>query len=165
MPGFEEHLNDSDDEDEGEDMDPVSSLWRCLRKGYPLMTIYNALQPEVPLEVDEATVAEKNRPKSAAFKFVQACLKDLKLPAAACFVLTDLFGDDTTGFVKVRGKIYPQNIIASRPGHPPIGSKLTRNYRLLKSSIQCLMWRNSVASCLHQRLEDLRNHLPHPAAK
>ncbi|KAI9730775.1 MAG: hypothetical protein M1818_008055 [Claussenomyces sp. TS43310] len=101
VPGFDEHFNDFGDEDDGEDMDPVSSLWRCLRKGYPLMTIYNALQPEIPLEVDEATVAERNRPKSAAFKFVQACLKDLKLPAAACFVLTDLFGDDTTGFVKV----------------------------------------------------------------
>jgi cell division control protein 24 len=101
VPGFDGHLNDSDDEDAGEDTDPVSSLWRCLRKGYPLMTIYNALQPPVPLRVDESTVAERNRPKNAAFKFVQACLRDLELPAASCFVLTDLFGDDTTGFVKV----------------------------------------------------------------
>lgn len=101
MPGFDLHLNDSDDEDEGEDMDPVDSLWRCLQKGVPLMTIYNALRPAEPLRIDEATVPEAKRPKSAAFKFVQACLKDLKLPPGECFVLSDLFRDDTTGFVKV----------------------------------------------------------------
>jgi cell division control protein 24 len=101
VPGFDQHLNDSDDEDEGEDMDPVSSLWRCLRKGVPLMTIYNALQPSDPLRIEEKTVSEAKLPKSAAFKFVQACLKDLKLRPEDCFVLSDLFGDDTTGFVKV----------------------------------------------------------------
>lgn len=101
VPGFEHHLIDSDDEDEGAEMemDPMSSLWRCLRKGYPLMTIYNCLQPPNPLQIAEGTVAARNIPKSAAFKFVQACLMELKFEE--CFVLTDLFGDDTTGFVKV----------------------------------------------------------------
>ncbi len=99
VPGFDVHFNDMDGEEEDED--PVTSLWRCLRKGIPLMTIYNALQPAEPLRIDEATVPEAKRPKSAAFKFVQACLKDLKLPPGECFVLSDLFGDDTTGFVKV----------------------------------------------------------------
>ncbi|RDW64964.1 CDC24 calponin [Coleophoma cylindrospora] len=100
VPGFDTHLNDSDDEDEGQDMDPVSSLWRCLRKGTPLMTIYNAIHPPDPLKIDDS-VAEAKRPKIAAFKFVEACLKDLKLPPGECFALSDLFGDDTTGFVKV----------------------------------------------------------------
>ena len=100
VPGFETHLSDSDDEDEGEDMDPVSSLWRCLRKGVPLITIYNALRPAEPLQVDEK-MSEAKRPKAAAFKFVAACMKDLNLPPGECFALTDLFGDDTTGFVKV----------------------------------------------------------------
>lgn len=104
------HLNDSDDEDEGEDLDPVSSLWRCLRKGYPLMTIYNALQPADMLRIDEATVPVGKRPKTAAFKFVQACLKDLELPPGACFSLMDLFGDDTTGFVKVSDRISCANV-------------------------------------------------------
>lgn len=101
VPGFASHLNDTDNEEEGEDMDPVSSLWRCLRKGTPLMTIYNALQPAEPLQMDEA-MAAKN-PKKPAFKFVEACLRDLKMPPGECFTLSDLFGDDTTGFVKVRG--------------------------------------------------------------
>ena len=105
VPGFDAHLNDSDDEDEGEDMDPVSSLWRCLRKGVPLLTIYNALRPADLLKVDEK-MSETKRPKAAAFKFVAACLKDLNLPPGECFALTDLFGDDTTGFVKV-SRLFP----------------------------------------------------------
>ncbi len=82
-------------------MDPVSSLWRCLRKGTPLLTIYNSLQPPEPLRIDEK-LPEAKRPKIAAFKFVEACLKgELQLPPGECFSLQDLFGDDTTGFVKV----------------------------------------------------------------
>ena len=100
VPGFDQHLIDSDDDDEGEniDMDPMNSLWRCLQKGYPLLTIYNCLQPVTPLQIDDKMQPAKI-PKSAGFKFVQACLVELKFPE--CFVLTDLFGDDTTGFVKV----------------------------------------------------------------
>jgi len=49
--------------------------------------------------MDEATAAKN--PKKPAFKFVEACLRDLKLPPGECFTLSDLFGDDTTGFVKV----------------------------------------------------------------
>jgi cell division control protein 24 len=105
VPGFDTHLNDSDDEDDGEDMDPVSSLWRCLRKGVPLITIYNALRPAELLHVDEK-MPEAKRPKAAAFKFVAACMKDLNLPPGECFALTDLFGDDTTGFVKVSPLLY-----------------------------------------------------------
>lgn len=101
VPDFEAHLTDSDDEDEGEDMDPVSSLWRCLRKGTPLLTIYNSLQPPERLEVEEK-ILESKRPKVAAFKFVKACLEgELQLKPETCFALQDLFGDDTTGFVKV----------------------------------------------------------------
>lgn len=66
------------------------------------MTIYNSLQPPEPLHIDDTILAIK-RPKIAAFKFVKACLEgDLKLPPGECFSLQDLFGDDTTGFVKVR---------------------------------------------------------------
>lgn len=101
VPGFEQHLQELDDDEvSGDDDDPVTSLWRCLKKGYPLMTIYNALQPPEPLQVDDK-VSDAKKPKSAASKFVLACLKDLKLPPEEVFVLNDLFGDDTTGFVKV----------------------------------------------------------------
>ncbi|RAL61461.1 hypothetical protein DID88_009390 [Monilinia fructigena] len=86
VPGFNGHFVDSDDEDEvEEDMDPVSSLWRCLRKGTPLVTLYNTLQPAEPLPLPDNRMAEPKKSKVAAFKFVEAYL----------------FGDDTTGFVKV----------------------------------------------------------------
>jgi len=101
VPGFDAHLADSDSEITGQDMDPVSSLWRCLRKGEPLLTIYNTLRPAELLGLDE-NIKTDRRPKMAAFKFVQACLQDLKLPPEESFTLSDLFGDDTTGFVKVR---------------------------------------------------------------
>ena len=102
VPGFDVHLEEMDYDDNAEGaVDPVESMWRCLRKGYPLMTVYNALKPEVPLEVDSNKVAEAKRAKTASFKFVQACLKDLNFPPDECFLIMDLYGDDTTGFVKV----------------------------------------------------------------
>lgn len=105
VPGFDDHwLDVEEDDDVDGESDPVSSLWRCLRKGYPLMTIYNSIKPAVPLEVGDH-VSEKNRPKTAASKFVMACMRDLNLPAANVFQLQDLFGDDTTGFVKVRSPV------------------------------------------------------------
>ncbi|ESZ98814.1 BcCDC24, RhoGEF protein [Sclerotinia borealis F-4128] len=102
VPGFDGHFVDSDDEDEAEeDMDPVSSLWRCLRKGTPLVTLYNTLQPAEPLPQPDNKMAEPKKSKMAAFKFVEACMKDLQIPPGDVFALSDLFGDDTTGFVKV----------------------------------------------------------------
>lgn len=101
VPGFDVHLSDSDNEDSGQDIDPVSSLWRTLRKGTPLLTIYNAIRPPTPLQIDE-NIAPTKRPKTAAFKFVEACMKgELQVPPGECFTLADLFGDDTSGFVKV----------------------------------------------------------------
>ncbi|KAA8575480.1 hypothetical protein MFRU_002g00620 [Monilinia fructicola] len=102
VPGFNGHFVDSDDEDEvEEDMDPVSSLWRCLRKGTPLVTLYNTLQPAEPLPLPDDRMAEPKKSKMATFKFVEACMKDLQIPPGDVFALSDLFGDDTTGFVKV----------------------------------------------------------------
>lgn len=103
VPGFEQHIIEMEDEEaEADDStDPVTSMWNCLRRGYPLMTIYNALQPRVPLKVDPSKVAESKIGKAATFKFLQACLTDLRFPANECFLITDLYGGDTTGFVKV----------------------------------------------------------------
>jgi cell division control protein 24 len=102
VPGFEVHFA-SEDLEGAED--PVQSLWNLLQKGSPLMTIYNSLQPPEPLQIDEhvkAAQKPKNIAKVAAFKFVEACLKgELKIPPGECFSLGDLFGNDTTGFVKV----------------------------------------------------------------
>lgn len=100
VPDFEQWLVE-EEQDADDDTDPVTLLWRTFRRGYPLMTIYNALNPKVRLEVDESRVAEKKRGQAATFKFLQACMAELNFPATECFIITDLYGDDTTGFVKV----------------------------------------------------------------
>ncbi len=103
VPGFEQHLRETEEDDEADDAtDPVTSIWRCFRRGIPLMTIYNALDPAVPLTIDPTkNLTEQKIPKAATFKFLQACMTELRIPPAECFLITDLYGDDTTGFVKV----------------------------------------------------------------
>lgn len=100
VPGVRVILEE-EEEDADEDTDPVTLLWRTFRRGYPLMTLYNALNPAEPLYVDESKVRDVKRPQAATFKFLQACIRDLRFPSEDCFIISDLYGDDTTGFVKV----------------------------------------------------------------
>ncbi|KAI1647778.1 Pleckstrin homology domain-containing protein [Daldinia loculata] len=97
VPGFEVHL-DALPPTHNED-GPVESLWNLLRTGVPLLTIYNCLQLESPLEIDP-TAVETKRPKLAVFKFLQAIMKRPEIPSES-FMISDLMGNDTTGFVKV----------------------------------------------------------------
>lgn len=97
VPYFDAYLEQLDP------TDPVDPLWDLLRTGYPLLAIYNSLQPEKPLAVEE-NVSEAKKQKIAIFKFVKACMDELKVPTTESFVVTDLMGNDTTGFVKVRQK-------------------------------------------------------------
>ena len=104
VPGFEQYIVEMEEEEHNAEdgTDPVTVMWNCLRRGFPLMTIYNALGPRAPLRIDESRVAEAKLGKAATFKFLQACLEELKFPANECFLITDLYAEDTTGFVKVR---------------------------------------------------------------
>lgn len=106
IPGFErwmlEEQNNADD-----DADPVTLLWRTFRRGFPLMDIYNALGPKVRLYVDDSKMNENNKikfGKMATYKFLDACIGELKFPSNECFIIQDLYADDTTGFVKVSGR-------------------------------------------------------------
>lgn len=102
VPGFEAHLVEMEAEDRAKGItDPVASLWNYLRNGFPLLTIYNATAPDETLELDYTKVAEAKRPKAATFKFLQACLQELAFPQQDCFLITDLYGESTTGFIKV----------------------------------------------------------------
>lgn len=117
VPGFEQHLAEMEEDDRAQGAtDPVASVWGCLRNGFPLMTIYNASNPEDPLFVDYEKVPEPKRPKAATFKFLQACLQDMAFPQRDCFLITDLYGDNTTGFVKVSFSVLllrPSNLVYS----------------------------------------------------
>lgn len=81
--------------------DPVNLLWATLKRGYPLLTVYNALRPDELLTVDAAKVQEAKREKTATIKFLHACVHHLKFPSERCFILKDLYGEDISGFVKV----------------------------------------------------------------
>lgn len=118
VPGFAQHIAEMEEEEaEIEDSsDPVTSIWNCLRRGYPLMTLYNALKPPVPLKVDE--IAEKKIGKKATFKFLQACLREQKFPPNECFLITDLYGGDTTGFVKVSFDSFDNGVAISKLHSP-----------------------------------------------
>lgn len=101
VPGFRPYLEEMEEQEADGLTDPVSSLWRCFRSGLPLLAIYNASQPEEgDLQVD------KNKPESkigkeAAFLFIRACMERMSIPASDTFTITDLYSDNTTGFVKV----------------------------------------------------------------
>lgn len=103
VPGFEGHIAEMEEEEAetADSIDPVTLMWNSLRRGYPLMTVYNALRPAKPLNVDSSKVKEKDLPKAATFEFLKACMSDLKFKPGECFLITDLYGEDTTGFVKV----------------------------------------------------------------
>ncbi|RFU81677.1 guanine-nucleotide dissociation stimulator [Trichoderma arundinaceum] len=95
VPGFDQLLQHLDP------TDPVDPLWNLFRSGYPLLLIYNTLQPVEPLTVDDPNANDAKKSKIAVFKFVQACMKELQVQPSDSFVITDLMGNDTSGFVKV----------------------------------------------------------------
>lgn len=94
VPGFEPYLNTLDP------MEPVDSLWEMFRTGIPLVAIFNASQEGNPIMIDDK-LSDQKKTKLAVFRFIKACLEDLKMEAGNCFVINDVLGNDTTGFVKV----------------------------------------------------------------
>jgi cell division control protein 24 len=99
VPDFEVYLQQMEEwAAEG----PVESLWKLLKTGVPLLTIYNCLQPDKPLKdtSPEGANAEK-RAKIAILGFVGATTTQLKPPPPDKFIINDVMGTDTTGFLKV----------------------------------------------------------------
>ncbi|KAI1121340.1 Rho guanyl nucleotide exchange factor [Nemania abortiva] len=117
VPGFEGYLQLIEQDAMSSDYNPVESLWNLLRIGEPLLIIYNSIKPEVPFNLSEITQDPARRPKATTFKFIDACLRQLQIPAAECFIVSDLMNTDTTGFVKVIQVINHVLDIAQQRGH------------------------------------------------
>lgn len=102
VPNFEDYLQQLEDKEleDGPDGGPVEGLWSLLRTGLPLLRIYNSTDPDDPLDV-ASVPNEQKRAKMAIGKFVQGCSQNLKIPSQDMFIISDLLGTDTTGFVKV----------------------------------------------------------------
>ncbi|KAI1197126.1 Rho guanyl nucleotide exchange factor [Nemania serpens] len=101
VPGFEGFLEVIERDALSSEYNPVESLWDVLRTGEPLLTIYNSFKPAVPLNPGDLPKDPARRPKAATFKFIDACLRQIQIPATDCFIVSDLMNNDTTGFVKV----------------------------------------------------------------
>jgi cell division control protein 24 len=101
VPGFEQFIEMLDEwESEDPDGGIVDSVWKLLRLGSPLLVIYNLLQPDNPIVIEDANANDKKKSKMAIYKFVEAVKRDLDV--VDIFTISDLTQDDTTGFVKVR---------------------------------------------------------------
>lgn len=82
--------------------DPLTKLWTLCRRGAPLCTLFNALNTEKPLKVDRnPTLNQVNTCKASVYHFIVACKDQLEFTEDQLFTITDLYQDDTNGFVKV----------------------------------------------------------------
>ncbi|KAL4776438.1 hypothetical protein BDW60DRAFT_176294 [Aspergillus nidulans var. acristatus] len=148
VPGFEPYLREMEEEDLAQgNSDPVASLWNYLRHGYPLLAIYNASDPGAPLEIDTSKVPEARRPKAATFKFLQAAIQEMAFPQQECFLITDLYGENTIGFTKVIKMVNRVLDILEIQGQlkkpsdtamaaPAAGRKLTKREHILKELLE-----------------------------
>ncbi|RDW60519.1 Rho family guanine nucleotide exchange factor CDC24 [Aspergillus mulundensis] len=148
VPNFEPYLREVEEEDLAQgNSDPVASLWNFLRQGYPLLAIYNASDPGAPLEVDTTKVPEARRPKAATFKFLQAAIQEMAFPQQDCFLITDLYGENTIGFTKVIKMVNRVLDILEIQGQlkkpsdtamaaPAAGRKLTKREHILKELLE-----------------------------
>ena len=90
-------------EESGKDVDPVTLLWRLLRKGKPFLALRGTLYPTALSPPGSLGIPERaSDPKRNTLKFLEACIDRLAIPAPDLFTISDLFSDDTTGFVKVK---------------------------------------------------------------
>ncbi|KAI8082502.1 uncharacterized protein B0P05DRAFT_468116 [Gilbertella persicaria] len=81
--------------------DPLSKLWDLCRRGAPLATLFNALNPDEPLKIDFTQNQQVNECKKTVYHFIVACRNQLKFNEEDLFTLSDLYKDNTNGFVKV----------------------------------------------------------------
>ncbi|CAO3595668.1 unnamed protein product [Absidia cylindrospora] len=87
--------------------DPLSNLCQLCRRGTPLFTLYNALNTKQPLKMDpNPKLNQINNCKANVYHFLVACRQQLLFPEEELFTVSDLYVDDTNGFVKVVNTVY-----------------------------------------------------------
>jgi cell division control protein 24 len=88
-----------------EDEDPLTFLMQVFRRGIPLLMLLAKVQGVQDIshyiQLENYKGHEQRVPKEATFKFIEACIVDLGFKSDECFTISDLFGNDSTGFVKV----------------------------------------------------------------
>lgn len=85
-----------------QDSDPVNDLWRCFRLGASLCHLYNATLPDIELALRPgATTANLNACKAEVYHFLLACKNQLGFADEDLFTISELYSENTNGFVKV----------------------------------------------------------------
>jgi hypothetical protein len=81
--------------------DPLSKLWQIARQGSSLCLLFNTLKPETPLNINQDPgLNTVNSCKASVYYFLVACKKQLDFSESDLFTITDLYSNDTNGFVK-----------------------------------------------------------------
>ncbi|PKI83282.1 hypothetical protein MVES_003048 [Malassezia vespertilionis] len=83
--------------------DPVSHLWQCFRLGTPLCALFNHLAPQIPqISVHvEGNLNNANACKALVMRFLIALKERLGWDPDETFTVSQLYLNDTNGFVKV----------------------------------------------------------------
>lgn len=82
--------------------DPVTQLWQCFRLGSPLCALFNTMNPDVELPVNpDANRSNANACKAQVMKFIIALKEKLGWDSDDIFTVSQLYLNDTNGFVKV----------------------------------------------------------------
>ena len=82
--------------------DPVNYLWKCFRLGASLCHLYNATQPDIELSTRPvATTSNLNACKAEVYHFLLACRNHLHFSDENLFTISELYSENTNGFVKV----------------------------------------------------------------
>ncbi|KAG0047081.1 hypothetical protein BKA57DRAFT_449034 [Linnemannia elongata] len=110
VPDFEDYLNpeilqntQAGSPSSSGPNDPVNQLWVLFRLGSPLACIFNGLRPKEPLKINNAdnNLSNVNACKATVFRFLVACRQELQFSEENLFTISELYQDDTNGFVKV----------------------------------------------------------------
>ncbi|CEG64049.1 hypothetical protein RMATCC62417_01093 [Rhizopus microsporus] len=96
VPNMEYYIDYTTDDD----TTPLNKLWAICRRGFPLAALFNALDPQEPLSVDPSCT-QVNECKKSIYHFIVACRNQLGIHEDDLFTLSDLYKDNTNGFVKV----------------------------------------------------------------
>lgn len=90
---------------ESEEEDPLTFLMQVFRRGIPLLMLMARVQGVQDIshyiQLEDYKGHEQRVPKVATMKFIEACVVDLGFTWDECFTINCLFGNDSTGFVKV----------------------------------------------------------------
>lgn len=82
--------------------DPVSQVLSVLRLGSSLCFLFNRLGHAHQLDVNpQATLSNLKACQRGAAHFIMACKQDLQWPEQDLFAVSELYGQDTNGIVKV----------------------------------------------------------------